>query len=80
MNDYDRIRQANYQLELERRDRIYAQIPRIREIDEAMASESMQAAKKMLFTPDKDQREHLHDKIETLIREKKDLLVSNHYP
>ena len=41
MNDYDRIRQANYQLELERRDRIYAQIPRIREIDEAMASESM---------------------------------------
>ena len=80
MNDYDRIRQANYQMELDRRAQVYARIPRIREIDEAMASESMEAAKKMLFAPEEDQRERLHEKIETLIREKKDLLTANHYP
>ena len=80
MNDYDRIRRTNYQLELDRRTRIYDQIPRIREIDESMASESMKAAKKMLFDPDKDQRSYLHDRIEALIQEKKDLLASNDYP
>lgn len=80
MNDYDRIRQANYQQELDRRTLVYTRIPRIREIDEAMASESMEAARKMLFAPDKDQRDLLHERIETLIKEKRELLVSNQYP
>ncbi len=79
MNEYDRIRQANYQLELDRQTEIYSLIPDIREIDETIASESMGVAKRMLFQPDQDQREALHARIDQLVRKKRELLTGNGY-
>ncbi|MBR5046776.1 MAG: ATP-binding protein [Eubacterium sp.] len=79
MDQYDMIRRVNYEAGVERRDRIYAEIPEIRQIDETIASESVEAARKMLFQPDKEQREKLHVRIASLSGRKKELLAEHGY-
>lgn len=80
MQEYDRTRQRNYQKNQQRFEEIYERIPAIKSIDDRIATESLDAARKMLFKPQEDQKSLLHEKIEDLIQEKRNLLVVHGYP
>ena len=83
---YDRLLQqfdekrmnARYALE-QREEEIYTKLPRIKEIDEAIASESIAAGKKALMG-DGEALNGLKEKINALTKEKEGLLVNAGYP
>ncbi len=80
MDQYDLIRRTNYEAGVERRDRIYDEIPEIRIIDETIASESVEAARKMLFHPEEDRKDRLRTRIGSLAGRKRELLEERGYP
>ena len=80
MQEYDRTRQHNHRLESERLQEVYSSLPEIRDIDQAIASDSLQAARRMLYDPSSDCRAELHTRVEQLIRRKRELLIRNHFP
>ena len=49
MNEYDAVRRRNYMTEQERKERVYALIPEIRQIDEQIAHISVEKAKALLL-------------------------------
>ena len=49
MNEYDAVRRRNYMAEQERKERVYALIPEIRQIDEQIAHISVEKAKALLL-------------------------------
>ena len=50
MNEYDAVRRRNYMAEQERKERVYALIPEIRQIDEQIAHISVEKAKALLLS------------------------------
>ena len=82
MNEYDAIRRRNYMAEQERKERIYALIPEIRQIDEEIAHVSVTKAKEMLFKKisDADAKEALQQTIYNLSMEKINLLAIHNFP
>lgn len=80
INEYSRKRLDNRQKEDARRQEIYAQIPVIQDIDQQISHRSISCAKFLLFHPDEDQKEALHEEIYRLSMEKVNQLVLHGYP
>ena len=53
LRSYDQTRQRNHALHLKRQEDIYEKIPEIKEIDQKIASQSIQTGRKILFQEDK---------------------------
>lgn len=69
----------NIHIEDNRREEIYNRIPRIREIDETISSNALQAAKNRIMKQQVD-KEQVKRNNASLIAEKKQLLTMNGYP
>lgn len=69
---------AEFDLE-ERKRKIYTLIPRLMEIDDELNSLGLQLSKNILFNSEND-TQILNEKIESLKKEKKDILLKNNYP
>lgn len=69
----------NIHIEDNRKAEIYSRIPRIREIDDLVASRSLQAAKDRILKRQTDKAQVKQDTL-ALIAEKKELLAMNGYP
>lgn len=80
MNEYDRTRQQNYLQEQAHLEQVYEIIPEIREINEQIASSSMNAARRMLFHPEEDHSSQVHTLVKNLVHKKRELLIRNHFP
>ncbi|MDO4976300.1 MAG: ATP-binding protein [Eubacteriales bacterium] len=80
LNEYDQIRRDNELIQQNRQEEIYEKIPDIQTINETIASESIKAAKSMLFHPESKEQPALHDKIVSLTRQKRELLIRGGYP
>lgn len=80
LNEYDQIRRDNELMQENRLQEIYQEIPEIQTINDNIASESIRAARHMLFHPDSDEKASLHEKVEGLSRKKKELLIRHGYP
>lgn len=79
MRGYDRRQYQNYRQQCARQDEIYAQIPRIREIEESISSVSLQQAEKA-FDALPDALPELRVRLAALRREKEDLLTDAGFP
>ena len=80
LDEYDRVRTENAMISEQRRQEVYQTVPRIRAIDEEMASRSIQRARDMLLSPDESIRQSLKKEILDLGRERSRLLLEYHYP
>ena len=78
MNEYDAVRRRNYMAEQERKERVYALIPEIRQIDEQIAHISVEKAKALLLkqVSNAEAKKSLQDTIYDLSMEKVNLLGS----
>jgi DNA replication protein DnaC len=79
MRQYDELREAHRHELNEHIREIYEKIPRIREIDDAVASESVRYARKKITGTSSDLDEY-HDLIGSLNKERTRLLVEAGYP
>ncbi len=80
MDEYDRIRQRNLAIEMERRNEIRTKIPQIAQIDEEIAHKKIQLAKDRLFhRKEKDDMDEDGD-ISSLQADRRILLLKNNYP
>ena len=79
-NGYAARRRDNLFLAQQRKDEVYAAIPRIRELDEEIARISLEAARYMLFHPGENKKQEVHKEVYRLSMDKIDLLVRNGYP
>ncbi|HEY9574447.1 MAG TPA: ATP-binding protein [Lachnospiraceae bacterium] len=78
LRDYDK-KQFRHKHNLDKRiQKAYREIPRLKEIDEEIASFSIQKAKFLLFS--EGEPFDLHKKIEKLSKEKEELLFSHGFP
>ena len=77
MNEYDAVRRRNYMAEQERKERVYALIPEIRQIDEQIAHISVEKAKALLLkqVSNAEAKKSLQDTIYDLSMEKVNLLA-----
>ena len=82
MNEYDAVRRRNYMAEQERKERVYALIPEIRQIDEQIAHISVEKAKALLLkqVSNAEAKKSLQDTIYDLSMEKVNLLAIHDYP
>ena len=82
MNEYDAVRRRNYMTEQERKERVYALIPEIRQIDEQIAHISVEKAKALLLkqVSNAEAKKSLQDTIYDLSMEKVNLLAIHDYP
>ena len=82
MNEYDATRRRNYMVEQERKERVYALIPEIRQIDEQIARVSVSMAKEMLLKriSNADAKKSLQATIYDLSMEKVNLLAIHDFP
>lgn len=78
-SSYQQTRMRNMNIELDRKDEIYNKIPRIREIDNIIASSSLNAAKDRIRGIHND-KEQLRQNKKALEDEKKKLLIQSGYP
>jgi DNA replication protein DnaC len=79
MRSYDQIRQANHALHLARQQEVYQAIPEIRDIDQQIASQSIQTGRKLLFEENQLALHTLREQNMELSMQKVELLVSNGY-
>ena len=79
MRSYDQTRQRNHALHLKRQDEIYQTIPEIKNIDDTIAEQSIQAGKALLFHKDDQVLKDLKIENLELSMKKIELLVSNGY-
>ncbi|MDE6626648.1 MAG: ATP-binding protein [Lachnospiraceae bacterium] len=79
MNTYYKRQMDNRSLEQERKEEIYAAIPRIREIDNSIAVSSISAVRTKLTTGT-DSTDKVKEQNRSLITEKTELLKSHGYP
>ena len=82
MNEYDAVRRRNYMAEQERKERVYALIPEIRQIDEQIAHISVEKAKALLLkqVSNAEAKKSLQNTIYDLSMEKVNLLAIHDYP
>ena len=83
MDEYDRIRRENRYTEEERRDEVYQAVPAIRQIDEKIASRTVERTRKLLFLEGAAaaaQELACREEIRDLAMERTDLLVRSGYP
>lgn len=79
MRDYDRQQLENRRILNERRESVYKRIPRIQEIDSAVASNSVRKAR-LLLDGDSSALSSLKEELEDLRSERTRLLSENGYP
>ena len=79
LRSYDQTRQRNHALHLKRQEDIYEKIPEIKEIDQKIASQSIQTGRKILFQEDKQALRDLRIENMELSMQKVELLVSHGY-
>ncbi len=79
MDDYDRIRRENYQIEQDRKEEIYEKIPEIREIDHQIAHIAVERARQMILQPDAADKTSVQQEIQDLSMEKVNLLAIHDY-
>ncbi len=78
MRIYDRRQSENRHARERRMEEVYAAIPRIKEIEASISSAAVARAKELLFGGSETERSlQLSESIQTLIREKNDLLEKN---
>lgn len=79
LRSYDRTRQRNHAIHLERQEEVYQRIPAIKEIDQRITARSIQTGRQLLFKKEPQALQQLHvDNLE-LSMQKVELLVSNGY-
>ena len=79
MRDYERKQLRNHDIQVERQEEVYKNIPGYRELSQSVAGLSVKQAKSLLGG-NKDAVHTLHDEIEELTKKKKQLLLSYGYP
>lgn len=80
MNAYEQRRLSNHKLQEDHKKEIYDILPRIKEIDQEIASNSIALGRKLIFSDNDDIKKEFQDKHMALVDEKKSLLQSNNYP
>lgn len=82
MREYDRRRYQNRRIQEERRSRAYRLIPRLKEIQDTIASVSAGRIHTLLENPARDEKtlSSFQEELDALFRERADLLTRNGFP
>ncbi len=76
---YEQTRDANRRLEAARREEVYRRVPGYRVLADSVSTVSVSMAKKMLET-DVSSKEELHEALQKIAKQKKELLTDAGYP
>lgn len=79
IRDYNRRQNENRHLLESRREEAFAKFPRLKEIDNEIASASVQSGRRLL-SGDADATAHLREQINTLAKERREILKDAGYP